>query len=306
MAIPLLFKGRPIGERSAGFSENQSHLVEWLLQLPESMIIGALLLLAKINPVKWLSALENGAAWILEEKLGFEEEVSKKPRKIPSFIKRVLVGNWVVNKLVTGQTKNEQHVEGFKNLLAACIDVTQTIVGAGVLLQFIFSLINGGVKRSLESIISYVSQPEESLTNSLNEVTAVLPTVVSISVVGLFMSLLAGNYIYHSWPRPSSNSDVDTKNSAESSDGFNLHFLWAAVVFVMIVLAAQPLWDEVTSPEANAVYYDAGRSTTHNVQAGESLSTIAQLYGVSWQDLAIINNIAAPYYIYPGDDLMIP
>lgn len=44
----------------------------------------------------------------------------------------------------------------------------------------------------------------------------------------------------------------------------------------------------------------------HRVQRGETLSTIADQYGMTWQDIAVVNNITNPSRIYPGQMLNIP
>jgi 2',3'-cyclic-nucleotide 2'-phosphodiesterase/3'-nucleotidase len=44
----------------------------------------------------------------------------------------------------------------------------------------------------------------------------------------------------------------------------------------------------------------------HLVRRGETLFKIAQIYGVSWQDIARYNQIGPPYIIYAGQTLLIP
>jgi LysM repeat protein len=44
----------------------------------------------------------------------------------------------------------------------------------------------------------------------------------------------------------------------------------------------------------------------HTVRPGESLSLIAQRYGASWQEIARINGISAPYRLTSGQQLLIP
>jgi len=44
----------------------------------------------------------------------------------------------------------------------------------------------------------------------------------------------------------------------------------------------------------------------HTVTAGETLSSIADEYGVTWQELAQANNLKDPYTIYVGQVLCIP
>lgn len=51
----------------------------------------------------------------------------------------------------------------------------------------------------------------------------------------------------------------------------------------------------------------AASQVIHTVQAGETLSSIAAQYGVSWQEIAAANNITAPNYtIYRSQKLVIP
>jgi LysM repeat protein len=45
---------------------------------------------------------------------------------------------------------------------------------------------------------------------------------------------------------------------------------------------------------------------THVVEQGESLSTIGDLYGVPWLQIAQANNIPEPYVIQVGQELIIP
>ncbi|HEY8371138.1 MAG TPA: GH25 family lysozyme [Pseudonocardiaceae bacterium] len=49
-----------------------------------------------------------------------------------------------------------------------------------------------------------------------------------------------------------------------------------------------------------------GSPRTHTVQPGETLRSIAALYGVDWQELARINGIENPDLIHPGQVLRIP
>jgi lipoprotein-anchoring transpeptidase ErfK/SrfK len=51
-------------------------------------------------------------------------------------------------------------------------------------------------------------------------------------------------------------------------------------------------------PVTNPVY--------HTVQRGETLSRIAQLYGISWVDIANANGLTDPSRIYAGQQLLIP
>ncbi|NPV85075.1 MAG: LysM peptidoglycan-binding domain-containing protein [Anaerolineae bacterium] len=46
-------------------------------------------------------------------------------------------------------------------------------------------------------------------------------------------------------------------------------------------------------------------SSYHIVQAGETLSSIAQKYGLNWLDLAAINKIPPPYIIYVGQPILL-
>jgi LysM repeat protein len=48
------------------------------------------------------------------------------------------------------------------------------------------------------------------------------------------------------------------------------------------------------------------KSTTYTVQSGDTLWSIGQRYGVSWQLIASENGISSPYLINPGETLTIP
>lgn len=65
-----------------------------------------------------------------------------------------------------------------------------------------------------------------------------------------------------------------------------------------------------TQPEASppdpAVVTEVAPARTHTVQRGETLSWIAQNYGVTWQDLALANGLANPRWIYVGQVLTVP
>ncbi len=46
--------------------------------------------------------------------------------------------------------------------------------------------------------------------------------------------------------------------------------------------------------------------TSYVVQRGDTLRLIALRYGITWQDIAIVNNLPNPNRIYPGQVLVIP
>jgi len=43
----------------------------------------------------------------------------------------------------------------------------------------------------------------------------------------------------------------------------------------------------------------------HTVRSGETLETIAKMYGITSHELALINGIGRPYTVYPGQKLKI-
>ncbi|MFE0270802.1 peptidoglycan-binding protein [Streptomyces sp. NPDC058992] len=50
----------------------------------------------------------------------------------------------------------------------------------------------------------------------------------------------------------------------------------------------------------------AASGEPYTVERDDTLSAIGRKLGVPWKDIATANNIAAPYRIYPGQELMIP
>ena len=47
-------------------------------------------------------------------------------------------------------------------------------------------------------------------------------------------------------------------------------------------------------------------TNTYTVKSGDTLSSIGNKIGIMWQEIAYLNNIKAPYIIYPGQKLAIP
>gem|GEM_PF-4416404 len=63
------------------------------------------------------------------------------------------------------------------------------------------------------------------------------------------------------------------------------------------------------APSDNTISFGASSAPLHSsyiVQPGDTLYSIGLLFGVPWQNIALANNIAAPYTIYPGESLTIP
>lgn len=50
----------------------------------------------------------------------------------------------------------------------------------------------------------------------------------------------------------------------------------------------------------------SGQAVYYTVQAGDTIRKIADRFGVSWVDLAAVNNLYDPFTIYPGQQLLIP
>ena len=74
-----------------------------------------------------------------------------------------------------------------------------------------------------------------------------------------------------------------------------------SAMLVLVVLAVTLFQPSAIKPAsaATCVKY-------HVVQAGDTLSNIAQTYGVKTEDLASANNLTSPYVIYIGQSLCIP
>ena len=77
-----------------------------------------------------------------------------------------------------------------------------------------------------------------------------------------------------------------------------------ATLISTVVPTSLPTVVPTLAPEG--VPEPSGTSTTYIVQRGETLFSISQQYGVSWQDIAQANGIVAPYQIVAGQKLTIP
>jgi len=65
---------------------------------------------------------------------------------------------------------------------------------------------------------------------------------------------------------------------------------------------AVPAAPEPTEPPSSP----SGSTVTHTVQRGETLQSIAQRYGTTWQAIAQANNLSNPNMIYVGQKLKVP
>lgn len=85
----------------------------------------------------------------------------------------------------------------------------------------------------------------------------------------------------------------------------NLKFLTRFALSLLLALAIlvtalpQPVQAESNTSTATCF-------KTHIVLKGETTTSIANLYGVPWGDIARANNLKKPYKINPGDKLCIP
>lgn len=72
-------------------------------------------------------------------------------------------------------------------------------------------------------------------------------------------------------------------------------------VFLMSVFAVV-----IPQPVAASNLEQNSCAVSHTVKAGETLSSIASLYDVTWQEIAEANNLQDPYTIFVGQVLCIP
>ena len=79
-----------------------------------------------------------------------------------------------------------------------------------------------------------------------------------------------------------------------------VHRVMLAVVLIALAVSMLP------QPTQAADLAQTACVTKHTVVAGETLSSIASEYGITWQELADANNLTDPYTIYVGQVLCIP
>ncbi len=78
-------------------------------------------------------------------------------------------------------------------------------------------------------------------------------------------------------------------------------FALSLLLAIAILVTALP---QAVQAESNTS--TATCASTHIVLKGETTSSIANLYGMPWGDIARANNLKKPYNINPGDKLCIP
>ena len=94
------------------------------------------------------------------------------------------------------------------------------------------------------------------------------------------------------------NSNATRKNSQVS------RLIYLTLILALLA-AVVPLSVSAAVPSVSAVAQTAC-AAKHTVVAGETLSSIAVLYDVEWQDIAEANNLQDPYVITIGQVLCIP
>lgn len=116
---------------------------------------------------------------------------------------------------------------------------------------------------------------------------------------------------------PSTNIQVGTSGDARLYQEFGSMdlALQAYNIGASAVAAGQRNWaysDAVDNyanqfqSEHDALYGSGSGGVQYTVKSGDTLSSIAAKYGVSWQSIATANGIYSPYTIYPGEVLTIP
>lgn len=146
----------------------------------------------------------------------------------------------------------------------------------------------------------------DNVVNQLSELSALLPTV-PWSGTPIRDQVAAAS--------PLSTTAVTTTTSATgSSDTYTVK---AGDTVFTIAQALGVDWQTIVADNnlqpPYTIYVNqqllvpgAGEVTTYTVAAGDSLTTIGEQFGLSWLDLAQVNGISWPYWVYPGQKLIIP
>jgi LysM repeat protein/uncharacterized protein YvpB len=98
--------------------------------------------------------------------------------------------------------------------------------------------------------------------------------------------------------------DENTVHVVDAYSGMDEYFGVSAFLNSYAVLGERAITYSGELPEKpTAIPTVAGDYT---VQRGETLSAIAQRFGMSWTDLAALNGIGYPYRVYAGQQILIP
>jgi hypothetical protein len=81
----------------------------------------------------------------------------------------------------------------------------------------------------------------------------------------------------------------------------NIMVFGVLLVFLMSVFAVI-----IPQPVVASNLEQSTCAARHTVKAGETISSIAEQYGVTWQEIAQANNLQDPYTIFVGQVLCIP
>ncbi len=98
--------------------------------------------------------------------------------------------------------------------------------------------------------------------------------------------------------------DETTVHVVDAYSGMDEYFGVSAFLNSYAVLGERAITYNGEMPEKPTATPTAAGNYT--VQRGETLSAIAQRYGMSWTDLAALNGIVYPYRVYTGQQILIP
>lgn len=73
-----------------------------------------------------------------------------------------------------------------------------------------------------------------------------------------------------------------------------------------LIIAPTGSSNSVDEGEEPSVEPPPAKPGIHTVAVGDTLLQIAASYGITWEKLAAINGMLYPYFIYPGQDLLLP
>jgi peptidoglycan DL-endopeptidase LytF len=79
-------------------------------------------------------------------------------------------------------------------------------------------------------------------------------------------------------------------------------------IAIMVLLhgcATEPYSPDKYYQQAQSYSTETTTSSSHLVQRGETLGSIAKLYGINYKTIAVLNGLSSPYTIYPGQRLTI-
>ena len=207
---------------------------------------------------------------------------------------------WVIGQIYSGDSKTYKSEDG-QNVRVAAFEHTMILIGYDQKTVHLVDAFTGlTVSHSLENfldswsvlgnmaVIGRGSQDQEVESDNLQKESEHIYTVQNGDTLAKIAT---------AW-------DISWQSlAAENQIGYPYYLALGQELVIPTRENELQIEDEGTGEVAPPI---TSSSETYVVQSGEHLMSIARDLDIEWQELAAVNNLNAPYLLFPGEELQLP